>query len=239
MGDTKMPILITGAAGGIGRAIASRLAKDGHRLVLSDMPSDRLAQIANNLPGNQHLIVECDLRDPRSRARLAEAGEDAGALINAAGWQRQTPFLKGSTDDDAQMFDINVLATIDLCRRIGGKMAARGEGHIINISSALARAVYPYTTVYAATKHALAAVTQGLRVELSHHGIRVTEICPGLVGGTGILDATEDPEVLASIRNRGYQPILPDDVADAVSYALSTPANVELRMLEIRPRGQL
>lgn len=238
MSETKMRILVTGAAGGIGKAIASRLAQDGHRLVLSDISSEKLAQISASLSGSGHVSIECDLRDPKSRRRLAEAGE-VDALINAAGWQRQTPFLKGSIEDDARSFEVNILAAIDLCRRIGGRMAARGEGHIINISSALARAVYPYTTVYAATKHALAALSQGLRIELSHHGVRVTEICPGLVGGTGILDATDDPEVLASVRNRGYGPISPADVADAVAYALGTPANVEVRMLEIRPRGQL
>lgn len=239
MSSERKRAVVTGAAGGIGRAIAMRLAQDGHQLIVSDRTAESLAHLMSEFPGRGHLTHAGDLCSPTARAELAERASDADILINAAGWQRQTPFVKGSPHDDARTFEVNILAPIDLCRRIGVRMAARGDGLIVNISSALARSVYSYTTVYAATKHALAALTQGLRVELSQHGVRVTEICPGLVGGTGILDATDDPEVLASIGQRGYQPIAASDVADAVAYAVRLPANVELRLLEIRPRGQI
>ena len=194
--------------------------------------------MVRELPGEDHLAVTCDLRDPESRALLADQAPDVDVLVNAAGWQRQSPFLNGSTEDDMRMFEINVVAAFDLCRRVGIAMSKRQSGHIINISSALARAVFPYTASYAATKHALAALTQGLRVELSHCGIRVTEICPGLVGGTGILDTTTDPQVLQSIKERGYEPITATDVAKAVIFAADQPSNVEIGILEIRPRGQ-
>jgi NADP-dependent 3-hydroxy acid dehydrogenase YdfG len=239
MSNEPRRIAVTGATGGIGRAIAMRLAKDGHQLIVSDRSAESLTELTARLPGGGHSSYACDLRSPAQRADLADQASQADILVNAAGWQRQTPFLKGSPEDDARTFEVNALAPIDLCRRIGARMAARGDGHIVNVSSALARAVYPYTTVYAATKHALAALTQGLRVELSDHGVRVTEICPGLVGGTGILDATDDPQVLASIGQRGYEPMSATHVADAVAYAVRLPANVELRLLEIRPRGQV
>jgi NADP-dependent 3-hydroxy acid dehydrogenase YdfG len=102
----------------------------------------------------------------------------------------------------------------------------------------LARAVYRYTLAYAASKHALAAFTQGLRTEMAPHGVKVTEVAPGLVGGTEFLDSVDSDEVKESYRQRPYQPIVPADVAAAVVLACCAGANVEHNLIEIKPIGQ-
>src|SRR5690606_6309121 len=117
-------------------------------------------------------------------------------------------------------------------------MAARGGGHIVNVSSALARAVFPNTAVYAATKHALRALTTGLRLDLHKTGIKVTGIAPGLIGDTGFLRHTNHPAFLQGLDARPYKPITAEDVARAIVFAVGTGGNAEVDLIEIKPVGQ-
>jgi 3-hydroxy acid dehydrogenase/malonic semialdehyde reductase len=117
-------------------------------------------------------------------------------------------------------------------------MAKAGSGHIVNISSALARSVFPNTLAYAATKHAIRAISAGLRIDLHAKGIKVTEVAPGLVGETDFLRNTSHPAFLEGLKARAYGPLPPEDIARAVLYAVSQPGRAEVDLIEVKPVGQ-
>jgi NADP-dependent 3-hydroxy acid dehydrogenase YdfG len=115
-------------------------------------------------------------------------------------------------------------------------MIERGSGHIIMMSSMAAREVFRFGVIYCATKHALTAITSGLRLELQSKGLKVTEIRPGTVA-TEMRDHLSHPEVLAAMKARKFDPLTSEEVADAVIFAATTPPNACADMIEIRPRG--
>jgi NADP-dependent 3-hydroxy acid dehydrogenase YdfG len=136
------------------------------------------------------------------------------------------------------MFQINVLASIRVSQVMGAAMAARRDrrqhGHIVIMTSLSARNINRLAVVYGATKHAMAGIAKGLRIELKPFGIKVTEIAPGMVD-TDIRNASAHPEVLASLASRTYAPLSSQDVAEAVVYALCTSDNCCPDLIELRP----
>lgn len=233
-------VLITGASSGIGRTTAIAFAREGAAVIAVGRREAELRSLAaecGDLPG-EVAPVAGDITDKAFVARLVAQAGAVDILVNVAGILRHTPFLEGDPDHWGQVFETNVVALLRLTQAVAKGMAARRAGHIILMSSALARAVYPYTMVYAATKHAVRAIHAGLRQELNPHGIRSTEICPGLVGDTDLLGATDHPAVVESYKRRPYKPIASEDIARAVIFAAKTPPGVEIDVIEVKPVGQ-
>lgn len=228
---------MTGASSGIGRACAQALAAAGVEVVATARGREGLAETAAGHGGIR--TVAGDLTEPGFPSRLAAEAGPVDILVNNAGRLKHAPVLAGRPDDWRAVFELNVLSLLALTQAVGTRMVERGTGRIVLISSLLARRVGPFTTVYAASKHAVAAIAAGLRLELGPKGVAVTEIAPGLVS-TGILDDIDDPDVLSSYSEaRGrFAWLSPADVAAALIYALSARPGVVPDLIELRPQGQ-
>ena len=210
--ETKLAgkrVIISGASAGIGKATALRFAGAGATVLAVGRRADALQKLVDEATGMPGPIEAWpgDVTDPVFVAHLVASAGNVDILVNVAGILRHTPFLEGDPDHWRKVFETNVVALLRLTQAVAKGMANRRSGHIILMSSALARAVYPYTMVYAATKHAVRAIHVGLRQELNPFGIRCTEVCPGLVGDTELLDATDHPAVVESYKRRPYKPI--------------------------------
>ncbi|EWY37196.1 hypothetical protein N825_20935 [Skermanella stibiiresistens SB22] len=228
--------LVTGASSGIGRATALALARAGASVLATGRDARALDALAREHPSITTLAG--DLTDTAFVAHLVEAAAGVDILVNNAGTLKHAAILEGDPADWERVFQVNVLALLALTQPVARVMAARGSGHIVMVSSLLARRVAPFTAVYAASKHAVAAITQGLRMELAPKGVRVTEVAPGLVR-TGVMRDVDDPTVLASYAAKTFAWLTPEQVADAILHAVNAPATASIDLIEIRPHGQL
>jgi len=242
----RRTVLISGASAGIGEACARRFGRDGARLILLARREDRLKKAEPGLleagAAAVHLAA-VDVRDresvDRAIAELPDRFRPIDVLVNNAGLSRGLDALhEGSHLDWDEMIDTNVKGLLNLDRAVIPGMVERGEGLVIHIGSIAGRQVYPKGNVYCATKHAVGALTEGLRLDLSGTGVRVTTVDPGLVD-------TEFSEVrFRGDRRRsrtvyqGMQPLTGDDVADAVAWAASRPAHVQVAEILILPTDQ-
>lgn len=226
-------VLISGASAGIGRACAVTLARAGAKVIATGRREDELARLKSEVPVR---TIAGDLNDARFAAELASAARDVEIFVNNAGVLKYAPLLDLTDEDCESMFRTNVLASFRILRLIAKQMVDRRGGHIIVMSSIAAREVYPLASLYCASKHALSALTRSLRVELQSHGIKVTEVAPGMVD-TGIRASSTHPRVLESIKNRKFGPLSAEEVAEAVLYAAQAAPNVCPDLIELRPRG--
>ncbi|MGE0745081.1 MAG: SDR family oxidoreductase [Rhodospirillales bacterium] len=229
-------VLVTGASSGIGRAAALAFARAGDDVVATGRRADALAALAEAAGGAVRAIAG-DVTEAAFVDRLAAAAGPVDVLVNCAGTLRHAPFLDSDPADWQQVIDTNLIALLRLTQAVARGMRDRRRGHVIVVSSILARQVYPYTLVYAATKHAARAVCKGLRLELMPFGVKVTEVAPG-IADTAILRAIDHPEVQAAYRARAYPPLAADDVAAAILYAANTDPNACPEVIELNPAGQ-
>lgn len=243
---TDRVALVTGASAGIGRAVARRLADLGLRVALTARRAERLAALAAEIEaaGGQALAVPADARDEAALlevfAQIRAAWGGVDLLINNAGLGRVAPLATGSTADWRAMLEVNVLAAAICTREALADMRRRGgPGQIVHLSSMSAyRVPGGGSGLYAATKHAVRAMTEGLRQELRAAGspVRVCAISPGNVE-TEFAVAMLGPEEAAEAYAR-YPCLQPDDVADAVQYVLATPPYAEVHDILMRPTAQ-
>jgi len=239
-------VLVTGASSGIGAACARGFAREGARLVLAARRIDRLARLAidlGSLGAADVRTIELDVRDRFAVAEavdgLAEPWGEIEILVNNAGLSRGLAGLQvGEIDDWEEMIDTNVKGLLYVDRAIVPGMVARGRGTVIHIGSIAGRQLYPGGNVYCATKHAVRAITDGLRLDLLGTGVRVITIDPGLV-------ETEFGEVRfhgdrerAAAAYRGLSPLTPEDVADVVVFAATRPARVSVAEVLLLPTDQ-
>lgn len=233
--------IVTGASSGIGRATARLLVEKGCNVVLAARRKDRLEELAAEI-GEQALAVPTDITDPDACETLVDRTLDnfgaVDVLVNNAGIGLYGSILEANPEDWRRMFDVNVLGALYTTRAATRRMLSQGSGDIVFISSVAGRRVpRPDGTVYAATKHAITAVAEGLRMDLCGKGIRVVTIEPGLV-------RTEFPEGSFSsaeeyYASKEYAPLDAEDVATAVVYAVEQPPNVSVNEVLIRPSDQL
>ncbi|MEQ8454024.1 MAG: SDR family NAD(P)-dependent oxidoreductase [Sandaracinaceae bacterium] len=235
--------LVTGASSGIGAATARRLSADGMRVALAARREDRLDALAADLPG-EALAHAVDLRDTASIDGLFDAirarwgGVDV--LVNNAGLGRDAPLTSGDTEAWREMLEVNVLALAVCTREAVKDMRARGDrGHVVHVSSMAAHRVPPGSGVYSATKYAVRSLTEGLRKELRElkSAIRVTAISPGFVE-TEFAAAYHGSEDAARETYGRYPVLQPDDIADAVAWAVGAPPHMQVHDVLIRPTEQ-
>lgn len=245
--STQRPIaFVSGASSGIGQACAEVLAREGYDLILAARRSERLQDLAMALEAAYGTQVFCCMLDVRDKDAVQNAiGSFRGrwkhidVLINNAGLsQGLDPIQTGDTGDWDRMIDTNVKGLLYMTRAVVPLMIEQGKGHVVNIGSIAAKEVYPNGNVYCATKHAVDALTQGMRVDLLHEGIKVTAIHPGMV-------ETEFSEVrFKGDRDRAkavyhnIEPLVAMDVAEAVWFAVSRPAHVNINDMLIMPTAQ-
>ena len=227
-------IAVTGATSGIGRAIVRGARRAGHEVLAIGRRADRLAELAGDT-GCETLAA-----DVRDLGTLAAAMDDfrPDVLVNNAGVAHGITGLADVTASDIQdATDINIAAPIALTAEVLPGMTRRGRGHIVNIGS-IAGIHTVNSALYGATKAAIHIFSQNLRSELSGTGLRVTEICPGRTESE-IFDAAKGAgEKLEAFRSPGIRVLTPEDIAEAVLWAIGTPAHVNVAMIEILPTDQ-
>jgi len=238
--------LITGATAGIGMAIAELLAENSYNLIITGRRKELLDQLKNELGVKYKcdvLALNFDIRDRQQTEEtidnLPKTWENIDVLINNAGLAAGlTTIEEGSIDDWDQMIDTNVKGLLYITRKVTPLMVKRGSGHIVNISSIAAKETYEKGNVYCATKHAVDALTQGMRIDLVKHGIKVTSIAPGMVETEFSLVRFKGDKARAEKVYEGLTPLSADDIAEAVWFALSRPAHVNINDMLIMPTAQ-
>jgi NADP-dependent 3-hydroxy acid dehydrogenase YdfG len=238
--------LITGATSGIGEATAHALAAAGWNVIITGRRAERLKELKEELKTAHKvdvLTLAFDVCDPHqvsaTLGSLAEKWRHIDLLVNNAGLAAGLEHLdEGDPRDWERMIDTNIKGLLWVTRIVAPQMVARGDGHIVNIGSIAGRQVYENGAVYCATKHAVNALSQGMRIDFLRHGVRVTEIRPGMVetefsqvrfhGDTARAEAVYD----------GMEPLTAEDVAEAVVWAVNRPPHVNIDEILLTPRAQ-
>lgn len=239
---TGKTVLVTGASAGIGESIARRFAESGARLVMAARRSDRLKKLAGSL-SVESLVLELNVRDRqavgKAIAGLPSEWREIDILVNNAGLSRGLEKLyEGNIDGWEDMIDTNVKGLLYVSRAVIPGMVTRGRGHVINIGSIAGHEVYPGGNVYCASKHAVDALTKGLRMDLVESPVRVSTVDPGLV-------ETEFSEVRfygdkerAKTVYQGYKPLEGRDIAEAVVWIAAQPQHVTIAQMTVLPTAQ-
>lgn len=239
-------VLITGASSGIGAACAHAFAGLEARLLLAARRLDRLEKLAAVIYAQHGVEVHTIQLDVRDQAAVEAAiGGLAGAwaavdiLVNNAGLSRGLDKLhEGKLADWEEMIDTNIKGLLYVSRAVIPGMVARQRGHVINIGSIAGHQVYPAGNVYSATKHAVNALTQGMRIDLLGTGVRVSTVDPGMVETEFSQVRFGGDEARAARVYQGLTPLTAADVADAVVYCATRPAHVNINEIIIMPTAQ-
>ncbi len=238
--------LITGATSGIGRSCAYIFAKNNHDLIITGRRKDRLDSIGNDLKAKfdiNVLSLSFDVRDneavKNAISSIPSEWKNTEILINNAGLAVGLGTLQeGDIDDWERMIDTNVKGLLYMSRAVLPLLVKRNKGHVINIGSIAGKEVYPNGNVYCATKYAVDALTKAMRIDLVKHGIKVTQIAPGAIETEfSIVRFKGDKDKAGSIYD-GYQPLLPDDIANVIYYTTTLPDHVNINDLVIMPTAQ-
>lgn len=240
---SKKIALITGATSGIGEATARTLAPT-YQLVLCGRRADRLAQLKSELEMQTTVVTLCfDVRD-KDKVDAAINGlpsewKAIDLLINNAGNAHGLSFIQdGDTADWDSMIDINVKGLLYVSKAILPQMVARQSGHIVNIGSIAGVEVYPKGNVYNASKHAVDALSKGMRQDLTPYGIKVTEIKPGLVETEFSEVRFKGDKEKARQVYKGFDPLTAQDIAESIAFAVSRPAHVTIADMLVLPTAQ-
>ncbi len=228
-------VLITGATSGIGLGCARKFAENGDKLILTGRNENKLAEIRDELEkkGTMVLTLTFDVRDREQATRcinsLPEEWRDIDVLVNNAGLALGLePEYEGSFEDWETMIDTNIKGLLTMTRLIVPGMIKRNSGHVINVGSVAGDAAYANGNVYCATKSAVKALSDGLRIDVADSAVRVTNLKPGLVE-TNFSNVRfhGDTERAANVY-KGIKPLTGDDIADVAVYAANAPAHVQI-----------
>ena len=238
-------ILITGATSGIGLACAEKFAANNHDLIITGRRENRLKELAEKLKHQYGIRVLPLSFDIRNKNEVDEAVAKipldwkVEILLNNAGLAAGlSPIQEGSVEDWEQMIDTNIKGLLYISKAIIPKLIEQGKGHIINIGSIAGKEVYPKGNVYCASKYAVDALTKGMRIDLLPHGIKVSQVAPGLVETEFSLVRFKGDTETAEKVYQGYIPLKGEDIADAVYYVASLPPHVNINDLLIMPTAQ-
>lgn len=235
--------LITGATSGIGKATAYELAKHDINLILCGRRLERLNSIKNDLERLTHVhILNFDVRDKNETLKaiesLPKAFKTIDILINNAGNAHGLdPIQTGNLDDWDAMMDINVKGLLYVSKAVIPQMTERQTGHIINIGSSAGKEVYPKGNVYCGSKHAVLAITEGMRMDLNPFGIKVGAVNPGLVE-TEFSKVRFKGDAIAENVYKGYKALQAEDIAEIIYFAISRPPHVNIADVLVLPTAQ-
>ncbi len=236
--------MITGATSGIGLATAKALVDNGFSLILCGRRTERLKELERYLAEKTSVyLLSFDVRDRHEVAKAIESlpavWQNITVLVNNAGNAHGlSSFQDGDLDDYDQMIDGNVQGLIYVTRAVAPGMVKRGSGHIVNISSVAGKITYANGAVYCASKAAVEALSTGMRLDLTQHGIKITNIAPGAVETEfSLVRFKGDVERAAKVYT-GFDPLQPEDVADAVVYAVMARARVTVADITLYAAAQ-
>jgi len=238
--------LITGATSGIGEACAKIFAREHYDLILTGRRLDRLEKLAGKLNSEFNVQVAVSSFDVRNREsvvlslnNLPEKWKKVTVLVNNAGLSLGLdPIHQGNFDDWDTMIDTNVKGLLYVSKIVSGWMVDNKGGHIINIGSIAGKEVYPNGNVYCATKHAVDALTKGMRIDLLPYGIKVTAIHPGAVETEFSEVRFKGDKERAKKVYDGFKPLVAADIAETVWFAASLPAHVNINDMLVMPTAQ-
>jgi 3-hydroxy acid dehydrogenase/malonic semialdehyde reductase len=239
-----MIAFITGATAGFGTAIARRFVKDGGKVIAVGRRQERLDALRDELGADKVHPLALDVRDRQA----VEAGvkglppgfAEVDVLVNNAGLAiGLEPAQAGKLDDWERMVQTNVNGVLYCTHALLPGMVARGRGHVVNLGSVAGEFPYPGGNIYGATKAFLHQLSLNLRADLLGTPVRVTSIEPGLCGGTEFSEVRfrGDTERAAAVY-QGTQPLLPDDIAETVSWVVNLPKHVNINVISMMPTGQ-
>ncbi len=239
-------VFITGASSGIGASCAGQFAQQGARLLLAARRDDRLSMLAEALRKKHSAEIQVIHLDVRKREEvevalsgLPDAWKNISVLVNNAGLASGLSAIQdGDAEDWEKMLDTNVKGLLYVTRSVLRGMIERKEGHIINIGSIAAYQFYPNGNVYCATKAAVNALTNTMRLDLNGTGIRVSSVDPGLVESEFSIVRFHGDKSRAGKTYEGMTPLTPDDVADAVVYCATRPLCVNIQQVVLTPTDQ-
>ncbi len=241
----KQIAIITGATSGIGKATAFKLAKLGYSLIITGRRKDRLNELENQLTKEGHNVKTLcfDIRLTQSIDKaitnLEDKWKNIDVLVNNAGLAAGAdPIQNGLWSDWEQMIDTNIKGLLYLSKQIIPLMTKRKKGHIINISSIAGKETYANGNVYCATKHAVEAITKGMRIDLLPHGIKVSSVSPGMVETEFSVVRFHGDQDKADKVYEGLIPLCADDIADTIEFMVTRPEHVNINDILIMPTAQ-
>ncbi|HVK28987.1 MAG TPA: SDR family NAD(P)-dependent oxidoreductase [Nocardioides sp.] len=231
--------VVTGASSGIGAATARHLAREGFEVVCAARRTDRIEALAAEIGGR---AVACDVTDAGQVAALADAvGPRLDVLVNNAGGAfGLSPVAEADVEDWRRMYDVNVLGLMQVTKALLPALVASGAGVIVNVGSLAGRRAYEGGAGYTAAKHGTKVVTETLRLELFDQPVRVCEVAPGMVQTEefALVRFGGDQERADAVYAGVAEPLVADDVADAITWVATRPAHVNIDELVIKPRAQ-
>jgi NADP-dependent 3-hydroxy acid dehydrogenase YdfG len=228
--------VVTGASSGIGEATARRLAAEGFDVLIGARRADRLEKIADEIGARWKLL---DVTDPAAVSSFVVGIESLNLLVNNAGGAKGFAPLAEIPDEDWDwMYQANVVGLARVTRALLPALERSGEGHIVNVGSIAGIETYEGGAGYTAAKHAVAAITETLRLELLGKPIRVTEVQPGLVETEFSLVRFDGDAARASKVYEGMTPLTADDVADCIVWAATRPSHVNIDSIVVKPTDQ-
>lgn len=226
-------ILITGATAGIGRATALELAKRGHRLILTGRRLEKLESLSAQITKSDVRILQFDVRDYDAAQAALGTLEGKWAridiLINNAGLaQGKDPVHKADIEDWNTMIDTNIKGILHMTRLVSPSMAKRKKGHIINVCSTAGYEVYPGGSVYCASKHAVRALTKGMRMDLHKYNVRISQVSPGAVEATEFAKVRFHGDEEKAKIYEDFTPVNSKDIAKIIRYVITRPKRVNI-----------
>ena len=232
----KKIVLVTGATSGIGEGCAKRFALGGYKVIITGRNHNKLellGQLLREEYGTEVCALNFDVRDREGARRAIESLDEnwsrIDVLVNNAGLALGLePEYEGSWEDWETMIDTNIKGLLAMTRLIVPSMIERNSGHVVNIGSVAGDAAYPSGNVYCATKAAVKTITDGLRLDVAHTAVRVTNIKPGLVQTNFSNTRFHGDDARADNVYKGIKPLTGDDISDVVFYAASAPAHVQI-----------
>ena len=242
----KKVVLITGATSGIGRATALKFAQNGFNLIITGRRRERLLEFAGELGENHGINVlplEFDITDPlavEQAFNIVKAQYSSiNILVNNAGLAAGLDTIQdGLANDWEQMIDTNVKGLLYTTKQVLPFMIEARSGHIINIGSTAGKEVYPKGNVYCATKHAVDALTKGMRLDLLEYGIRVTQVSPGAVETEFSMVRFKGDSDKAKKVYHGYEPLVAENIADIIYFVATLPENININDIVVTSRAQ-
>ena len=240
---SKKTVLITGATSGIGKSTAYRLADSKMNLIICGRRGEVLDKIREDLSKLTSIITLCfDVSDNNQVKKAIESlpneFKQIDILINNAGNAHGLDKIQaGNVEDWDNMIDSNVKGFLYVAKAVIPRMVQNSSGHIINIGSLAGREVYEKGNVYCATKHAVNAISKGMRIDLNKHNIKVSEINPGLVE-TNFSKVRFKGDAIADTVYKGYKALQAEDIAEIIEFVISRPDHVNLADVIILPQDQ-